>query len=275
MSNDWQLKQSFQSSFGRIAYDVFGDGPPLVLIHGTPSSSYMWRNVVEKLKDDFTIYIHDFLGYGISEQHADQNVSIAIQTEVMIELLDFWNLKNPNIAGHDFGGAVTLRSHLLKGKSFQKILLIDAVAIAPWCTPFSQLVKANLHVFEAIPEYAYDAMIAAHLRAGFYKEMSDLDLEPYMRPWRGTEGQAAYFRAVAEYDDKYTLEVEPQYKDIDIPVLVMWGEKDGYLSIETGKKLSEIIPNAQFQPIPNAGHFSPEDEPALVVKYIDEFLTGA
>lgn len=272
MSKEWELKQSFQSSFGRIAYDVIGDGPPLVLIHGTPSSSYLWRNVVEQLKGDFTIYLHDFLGYGSSEQQPNQNVSIALQTQIMVELLDFWNLENPNIAGHDFGGAVALRSHLQEGRTFQKMVLIDAVAIAPWCTPFSQLVKDNLHVFQAIPEYVYNAMLAAHLRSAINKEMSDLDLEFYMKPWRGREGQAAYFRAVAEYDDKYTLEVEPQYKDIDIPVLVMWGEKDVWLPIETGRKLSEIIPNAQFQTIPNAGHFSPEDKPVFVATHIDEFL---
>ena len=55
----------------------------------------------------------------------------------------------------------------------------------------------------------------------------------------------------------------------------MWGEKDGYLPMETGKKLSEMIPNAQFRSVPDAGHFSPEDEPAIVSKHIREFLKGA
>jgi len=152
------------------------------------------------------------------------------------------------------------------------MVLVDAVAIAPWCTPFSQLVKDNLHVFQAIPGYVYDAMLAAHLRSAIHKEMGDLELEPYVKPWRGEEGQAAYFRAVAEYDDKYTLEIEPQYMDIDIPVLVMWGEQDAWLPLETGKRLGRIIPNAQFEAIPNAGHFSPEDAPEFVAKHIGEFL---
>jgi pimeloyl-ACP methyl ester carboxylesterase len=60
--------------------------------------------------------------------------------------------------------------------------------------------------------------------------------------------------------------------DIDIPVLVMWGEQDAWLPLETGKRLGRIIPNAQFEAIPNAGHFSPEDAPEFVAKHIGEFL---
>lgn len=272
MAEEFRLKKSFFSTFGRVSYDVIGNGPAVVLIHGTPSSSYLWRMVVEQLKSKYTIYIHDFLGYGTSERHDGQNVSIAVQTKIMVELLKFWNLETPNIVGHDFGGAIALRTHLLEGWSFQKMILIDAVAIAPWCTPFSRLVKNNLQVFQAIPEYAYNAMVAAHLRTAIHKQMSDSDLEPYMRPWTGVEGQAAYFRAVSEYDDKYTLEIEPRYKNITLSVLVMWGENDRWLPIETGRKLSKLIPDARFEPIPEAGHFSPEDNPVFVARHIDEFL---
>lgn len=119
----------------------------LVLVHGTPWSSFNLRHLIRLLSNEYTVYFFDFLGYGQSSK-AGGDVSLAVQNQVLDCLLDHWSLQAPIIIGHDFGGATALRTHPLNKRSFEKIILIDAVAVSPWGPPFFSHVNAHE---EAIP----------------------------------------------------------------------------------------------------------------------------
>jgi pimeloyl-ACP methyl ester carboxylesterase len=273
VADDWRLSKTYDSAGGTVAHEVLGDGPPVVLVHGTPSWSYLWRNVADELEERFTVYVCDLLGYGTSEKRDGQDVSIAAQTRILTELLDLWELEEPCIAGHDIGGAITLRLMLLEGRRFRRVALCDAVAIAPWITPFSRHVQRHLEAFQTVPEHIHRQMIVAHLRTAIAHEISDADLEPYLRPWLGAIGQAAYYRQVAQFDERYTREIEPRYREIRAPTLVLWGEQDGWLPLEVGGRLANAIPKARLVPIPGAGHFLPEDQPRRVVEAVAPFFS--
>lgn len=272
---DWQLEQLYETKGGFIAFDVFGSGPPAVLVHGTPSWSYLWRNVAADLARTHTAYVYDLLGYGTSEKREDQDVSIAAQTDVLGELLDFWELRDPCVAGHDFGGAIALRLLLLGGRSFRRLALCDAVAIAPWITPFSRHVQAHLEAFQTVPEHIHHQMIATHIRTAIASEMSDAALEPYLRPWLGPTGQSAYYRQVAQFDESYTRVIEPRYGEIATPTLVLWGALDGWLDPDFGRQLAAAIPGAKLSLIAGSGHFLPEDRPEQVARELGAFFADA
>ena len=97
-TNRWHLKQRVEVEDGTVAFDVFGEGPSVVLVHGTPSWSYLWRNVVPKLADRFTVYVFDLLGYGDSEPKG-QDVSIAAQTRALTGLVGQWGPREPGYSG--------------------------------------------------------------------------------------------------------------------------------------------------------------------------------
>src|ERR1700687_195103 len=106
----WGLRERARVSGGVVAHDRLGSGAPLVLVHGTPSWSFLWRRVAPLLATDFEVYMFDLLGYGDSEKGAGLNVSIAAQGRLLTELLDVWGLERPAIAGHDIGGRVLARA---------------------------------------------------------------------------------------------------------------------------------------------------------------------
>jgi len=106
---------------------VLGFGPPLLLVHGTPTRSFVWRNVVLRLADRYTVYAFDLPGFGQSERGEDLDVSISGQARLLAELVEALNLDAPLVAGHDIGGAIALRAHLLEGVPFGCIALIDSV----------------------------------------------------------------------------------------------------------------------------------------------------
>jgi len=268
----WALRERWDSPSGAVRYGVFGGGPPLVLVHGTPSSSYVWRHVASELARGWTVYVYDLLGYGSSEMREGQDVSLSAQTRLLCDLLDFWELEEPRIAGHDFGGAITLRAHLLERRPFSAIALLDAVALGPWGSPFFGLVRDNVEVFRQMPAAIHEAIVAAYLRGAFRRKMSDEALAPYVEPWLGADGQAAFYRQIAQADQRYTDEVEPRYGEIAVPVLILWGEEDEWIQPEMGRRLHALIPRSQLQVIPDAGHFLQEDAPHDVATHLARFF---
>jgi pimeloyl-ACP methyl ester carboxylesterase len=269
---EWRLSREYDSAGGAVAYEVLGEGPPVVLVHGTPSWSYLWRGVANELAGRFTVYVCDLLGYGGSDQREGQDVSIAAQSRMLTELLDAWGLERPSIAGHDIGGAITLRLMLLEGRRFRRVALCDAVAIAPWITPFSRHVQRHLEAFQTLPEHIHRQLVAAHLRTAIAREMTDAELDPYLRPWLGPAGQAAYYRQLAQFDERYTREIEPRYGEIRTPTLVLWGEQDNWLDPDLGRRLQGAIPDARLSLIANAGHFLPEDQPGPMASELGRFF---
>jgi pimeloyl-ACP methyl ester carboxylesterase len=270
---DWRVSMTYESAGGTVAYEVLGDGPPVVLVHGTPSWSYLWRTVANELAQRFTVYVCDLLGYGNSEKREGQDVSLAAQTQMLVELLERWELDEPFIAGHDIGGAITLRLMLLEERRFRQVALCDAVAIAPWITPFSRHVQRHLEAFQTVPEHIHRQMIAAHLRTAIARDMSDAELEPYLLPWLGPVGQAAYYRQVAQFDERYTREIESRYGEIRTPTLVLWGEHDAWLAPELGRRLADAIPGARHVWVAGGGHFLPEDQPRPVAQALASFFS--
>jgi pimeloyl-ACP methyl ester carboxylesterase len=270
---DWALPERWESPDGTIRYAVFGEGPALVLVHGTPSSSYVWRQVGSELAKRWTVYVYDLLGYGASEKRNGQDVSLGAQTRLLAQLLDHWGLERPAIVGHDFGGAITLRTHLLERRPFRAIALLDPVALGPWGSPFFRLVRDNVGVFQQMPAAIHQAIVAAYLRGAFHRQMSDEALAPHVEPWLGLEGQDAFYRQIAQADQRFTDEVEPLYEEIAVPVLILWGEEDEWIPPETGRRLQSRIPHAQLQLIPGAGHFLQEDAPDAVASRLARFFS--
>jgi pimeloyl-ACP methyl ester carboxylesterase len=147
----WRLGQRQGTSVGEVAYEVFGEGPPVILVHGTPTRSYLWRNIVPALAEHRSVYVYDLLGYGESEKGEGQDVSIAAQARVLKELVEAWGLEEPAIAGHDIGGGIVLRAQLLEGVSVSRVAILDAVVLGPWLSAAPR--SSTWHVCEHAEAY--------------------------------------------------------------------------------------------------------------------------
>src|SRR5690348_4071559 len=119
-----------------VAWGSIGEGPPLVLVHGTPFSSQVWRRIAPLLARRWRVLYFDLLGYGQSAMAEGQDVSLGIQDLLLAELFRHWELERPDMLCHDFGGATALRGHLLGGLPYASLMIFDAVALAPWGSPF-------------------------------------------------------------------------------------------------------------------------------------------
>jgi pimeloyl-ACP methyl ester carboxylesterase len=272
MPQDWTLRRRIPLSAGEVAYDVLGFGPPLLLVHGTPTRSFIWRNVALRLADRYTVYAFDLPGFGQSERPEDLDVSISGQARLLAELVEALNLEAPSIAGHDIGGAIALRAHLLEGVPFRCIALIDSVALRPWITPTTNHVKAHLDLYETMPTAVFEAIVASHLRTATYHQMNETVLATYLDQWKGATGQKLYLQKDALLNEDDTAEFEPLLPSITVPLRIVWGENDAWLPPATAERLHELIPGSDLVLLPDTGHFAMEDSPQQVAATLFDFF---
>jgi len=273
----WRLGRREATSAGEVAYEVFGEGPPVVLVHGTPMRSYLWRNIVPALAESRSVYAYDLLGYGESEKREGQDVSIAAQARLLGELIEEWGLDDPAVAGHDIGGAIVLRTHLLQGIRFSRIAVLDALVLTPWLSgPRSSTwhVWEHAGAYEAMPDHLFGAFFSAYL-GETNSNLGEEAFEAYLAPWRGEEGRRAFVRQALQLEERHTGEVEPLLSSVEAPVLVAWGAEDGWLDPSQALRLREEIPGSKLELIPRAGHFVQEDAPREVMEVLVDFFSEA
>ncbi|MEE3853540.1 alpha/beta hydrolase [Gordonia sp. LSe1-13] len=255
-----------------IAWQSFGSGPALVFLHGTPWSSALWRPIAEPLADRFTVYLWDMPGYGQSSKRSDAPVDLGVQGELFAHLLEIWGLDAPHVVAHDFGGAVALRAHLLHGARYDSLCLVDVVALRPWGSPFFTLVRDNAEVFTQLPAAVHRGALEAYIAGAAHQRLRSDDLDMLVAPWLGREGQAAFYRQIAQADERFTDEIEPMYQQVRVPTHVIWGADDTWIPVDAGRRLHALIPSATMTEIPDAGHLIQFDAPAALATALTRWL---
>lgn len=256
----WSLPFTFEYLEREVKFGITGEGDPLVLVHGTPWSSFNFRHLIELLSANYTVYFFDLLGYGQSDK-SDADVSLGIQHKVLNALLDHWQLEKPLIVGHDFGGTTVLRSHLLDNRKYQKIVLIDPVAISPWGSSFFKHINQHEDAFSGVPNYIHEAIVEAYVKTAAHQTLSPETLVDILAPWQGELGKPAFYRQIAQANSTFTDDFQDKFNQVDAPVLILWGEQDQWISCEQAYLLQRKIPEAQLVTIPDSGHLVIEEKP--------------
>ena len=260
-----------------VAWDRLGEGPALVLLHGTPWSSALWRPIADALAPRFTVHLWDMPGYGASSMEADHPVDLGVQGELFADLLDLWGLdhpdRRPHVVAHDVGGAVALRARLLHGARYASLCLVDVVALSPWGSPFFRLVGEHAGVFAQLPPAVHRGAIEAYIRGASHRGLRDDDLAMLVEPWTGEVGQAAFYRQIAQADERFTDEVEARYGELDEPVHVVWGAEDTWIPVDRAARLARMIPGASLSVVEGAGHLIQLDGPAVLTAELARWLT--
>ncbi|MPZ85481.1 MAG: alpha/beta fold hydrolase [Actinophytocola sp.] len=245
-----------------VAWERMGTGPPMVLCHGTPWSSRLWAELARGLAAEFTVHLYDMPGYGESSKHPEHAVDLGTQGEVLADLLDHWGLDRPRVVAHDYGGAVSLRAHLLHGRGYRSLTLVDVVALRPWGSEFFRLVKEHADVFARQPPVVHRGALEAYIRTASHRGLTGEQLATLTAPWLTTAGQRAFYRQIAEADERFTDEIEPRYAELDLPVTVIWGAEDTWIPVDRARRLASLIPGARTEIITGAGHLVQYDAPA-------------
>ncbi|WP_406092289.1 alpha/beta fold hydrolase [Streptomyces sp. NBC_01013] len=275
MNDDaWALDRTFRSSAGEVRWTALGRSgtPPVVLVHGTPFSSYVWRGVARALAQDHQVFVWDLPGYGVSAQFEGQDVSLGSQARVLTELLAHWELPEPALVAHDFGGCVALRAHLLHGAAYRRLALVDPVALAPWGSPTYRLLGAHPEVFGQLPPPLHGALVREYVTSASAPGLDPAVLDRLVAPWCTEAGRPAFYRQISQNDQRFTDEIQHRYGELALPVLICWGAEDTWIPVARGRELAALVPGCELRIIEGAGHLVQEDAPAELTAALTRFL---
>ncbi|MDF3049091.1 MAG: Fluoroacetate dehalogenase [Pseudonocardia sp.] len=268
----WALRDRVDLPTGTIAVDVLGadrPGTPVVLTHGTPSWSYLWRRVAPALAGDRPVYLWDLPTYGDS---TGAMPSVAGHAATLAALVEHWGLTAPVLVGHDIGAGTVLSAHLVHGTPASALVLADAAVLPPWITGGTRHVQQHLDTYRGMPTHLFEAMIAGHLRTAVVRPLSEEAERAYLERFAGTDGRQRYLDQVAGFDEDDTREVVERLGDIAVPTDIVWGAEDTWLPLQAATTLRDAIPGARRHTIPDAGHFLTEDAPEAFIAVLTGVL---
>ena len=264
--------QTFAWQGREIAWKRLGSGPPVVFCHGTPFSSVLWEPFAASLARDFTVHLWDMPGYGRSSKHPDHPVHFGAQAEALAALLEHWGLERPHVVAHDFGGAVSLRAHLVLGAAYASLMLVDVVAIPPSGSPFFRFVKENPDVLGELPGYIHEAIVRRYIQGASHRGLRDDDLDALVRPGSATRASAASTARSPTTTSGTSPRTRNGSTGSPSRCRVLWGKDDAWLAPAVGERLAGLIPGADLTLVDGAGHLMHYDAPVALADAIRSWL---
>ncbi len=264
----------------RIAHGVRGEGAPVVLIHGTPSSSYIWRNILPPLvAAGYKVHVFDLLGYGLSERPWDPDIDTSVtgQVPILEGLLAHWSLHDLHIVSHDIGGGVAQRFALQSPERVRSLTMIDVVSFDSWPSKRTrQQMQAGLENLIEAPGSDHRAHFRDWLLSTVQNKerLAETAMATYLNFISGPVGQGSFFQhQVRHYRPDHTSEVADRYPELGrLPVQLIWGADDAWQVVSWAERLQAAIPGSELHVVEDCGHFAMEDQPERISALLVDFL---
>jgi pimeloyl-ACP methyl ester carboxylesterase len=281
-------KHRVRTSYGNIAYLERGDRtlPTVLLVHGIPTSSHLWREVMRLLQSDFHCLAPDLMGLGDTDVDPDTTrFDMEAQAEMLLDFMTVLGHETFAVVCHDQGGAAAQLIAARVPDRLTALVLTNCVAYDNWPVPaiarlqrlFQIPLLGDLAARSGLAEWLESSSPFSNFKRGVHdaRKLSKEAIAEYLRPLRGSRRQRKLFRKfLLAGDSRYTELAANGLARFKKPTLVVWAADDVYLSPSWGKKLFEEIPGAEaFELIPFCGHFWQEERPSHFVSVIGKFLS--
>ena len=262
------------------------DAPTIVLLHGFPSSSHMFRELIPRLADRFHVIAPDYIGFGYSAQPAATEFKYTFDnlTEHVEKLLfDVIGLRKFSVYVQDYGAPVGFRIATRHPEAIEGIIVQNGNAYVEGISAAFEPLKAFWANRNSETEKPVRALLTAettrfqYTQGGKNPERISPDSYTHDQHFLDRPGNDAiqldlfhnYPSNVALYDEwhQYFREKQPR-------TLIVWGQNDPFFTVHGGKAFLSDLPNAELHLL-NAGHFALEEEGVFIAERIREFLGRA
>jgi pimeloyl-ACP methyl ester carboxylesterase len=229
----------------RFALDDIGEGPPVLLLHGFPTTRRLWKDVAPRLVSaGLRVIVPDLLGYGDSPGDAD--VGMKAQAAALAELLDHLGVQRTAVVAHDVGTAAAQILAVRAPERVRRLVLMDGVHETEWAMGAVESIRS------------WDPDQAARLQPVLARRLRSI--RELLAAYAGEEGGKRLIHAARGLDPRDTAGITARLRATGIPIRAIWGSDDAYLPLETvGKPLADGL-GARLTVLPG-GHFLPLDNP--------------
>ncbi len=258
-----------------LAFKRAGAGSPVVFIHGIVSSSFIWDQIALDLSSDYDVIWLDLLGCGGSGKPLDADYSIRAHAARLKEFTSQLNLNRFHLVGHDVGGGIAQIYAVHHTEDLLNLTLINTIAYDFW--PVQPIIAMRTPIIRNLAMATLDLGVLKKLiqLAVYHKErITEEVMEQFSAQFRTREGRKAFLKFAKSLDSDHLLEISDDLGKLDIPVLILRGEEDVFLSGTIAEELHANIPDSRLESIDTGGHYIQYDEPEWVVRNLRSFMEG-
>jgi haloalkane dehalogenase len=258
----------------RLAHLDVGSGPPVVMLHGEPAWSFIWRKVMPPLVDaGYRCIAPDHAGCGRSDKPSDLGwYSFERHVALAESLLDELDLRDVTLVLHDWGGVIGLTLAVARPDRVARAVVLDTAL-----DPSTLWMSERWVEFRDFVEQNEDLPVGWMMRATCAHDPGDEVIAAYDAPFLGPESKVA-MRALplsvprSDQTPEAAATLLEALKRDPRPIRIMWGESDTILTAATAERFATSIGRRVDEWIPSAGHGLPEDQGALLGERIVAWL---
>ena len=254
-----------------MTYTDVGSGDPVVLLHGIPTWSFLYHDVIPLLEPHCRVLAPDFLGHGYSDHRDRFDRSLIAQTEAVLAFLDTLGVERATIVGHDTGGGVALILGIEYPDRVERLVLTNVVAYDSW--PIGDMIALSDPTWKDKPASEIAQFVESGLPDGIHNKerLSDDFRTGIIAPYSDDEGKISLIRNASALNTNHTMMLVDRHDQIQAPTLILWGVHDPWQTIADGEKLEKDIPHARLHRV-DASHWLPYDAPVEFAQAIVNFL---
>jgi len=286
MSEDWHSLYPFESHWMelddlRYHYLDEGQGPVLLMLHGNPTWSFYWRNLVRAFRDSHRVVVPDHIGCGLSDKPQDYRYSLDQHIDNVVRLVEHLDLARVTLMLHDWGGAIGLGAALRVPDRIARIVLFNTGAFPPPFVPLRiRVCRTPVIGPWAVRRLNLFARAALAMAVEHHERMTPAVRAGLLAPYDCWENRVAIERFVADIP---VTQRHPTWKTLatieqglstlaDRPIQIIWGMRDWCFRPLCLDRFLSHFPRADVHRIEDAGHYVIEDAHERIVPWVADFL---
>ena len=278
-TNEYPFKHHyFKVNDTTMHYVDEGEGEVLLFVHGTPSWSFEFRNVIKFLSKKYRCIAIDHIGFGLSEKPAKYDYTVQNHTASLLKLVTHLQLNQFTMLVHDFGGIIGLAAAEQIPEKIKGLVILNT-----WCRSIQdepEYKKMKMILGSPLMPllYRYLNFSAKYILPAAFGERSRLTPEihqHFLRPFSKVSernGTIAFAKSLLLDQDYYASVGEKLSILKDNPVLIIWGMKDEFITEKHLLWMQEQFPGSKVVRYDDAGHFVLEEKSVVAGPVIAEFM---
>ncbi len=286
MEEDWRSLYPFASHELRLDslryhYVDEGQGPPLLMVHGNPTWSFYWRNLIQEFRTEFRTIAPDHVGCGLSDKPSRYSYTLARHTENLVRLVDQLDLRDTTLMAHDWGGAIGLGAVLARPERFTRLVLFNTGAFPPPFIPF-RIRICRIPILGKIAVQGLNAFAGAAVRMAVEKpeRMTAAVKAGLLAPYNSWSHRIANYRFVRDIPTSRRHATWQLLEQLEAglpalgnrPIKLIWGMKDWCFTPACLDRLLKSWPEADVSRLADAGHYVVEDAHEEIIPLLHEFF---
>lgn len=260
----------------KLHYLEQGSGEPVLLLHGWPTSSQLWRNLIPPMARHNRVIAPDLPGFGKSDKPLDASYSFRFFDRILTGFLDQLGIERVGLAVHDLGGPIGLYWAAQHPERVSRLALLNTLVYSrPSLAVIGFVIAARTPVIRSRLTSQGGIRFAMRFGVADKSLLTDEAIDAYQEPFRTKEAQRALQKAGTGLHPKGFKEIERWLPRIEVPVRIVYGEKDRILPDvkRTMRKVTEDVPGeVEVTPLPGVGHFLQEERPTEIAGMLSDFF---